>query len=137
LRSATQGKIQVAVDCISTAQSAAICATNMEISGGKYISFTAEGEIDDPRISVIKLFGFTMMNREYLFESKGIRAEINRNDVNFAIEFAQIAEQLLAVSAIKAGAAEVRPGGLNGIISGLEELKSGKIHRKRLVYLIQ
>ncbi|UKZ75725.1 hypothetical protein TrVFT333_003417 [Trichoderma virens FT-333] len=109
----------------------------MDISGGKYISLTAADRINDPRIMVVKIFGFTMMNREFIFESKGIRADINHDDANFAAFFGQIAERLIAVGAIEHGAVEVRPGGLNGILSGLEDLKAGTVHRKRLVYLIE
>lgn len=137
LRSTTQGRIQIAVDCIATGQSATICASNMEISGGKYISFTGASQIHDPRITVVKIFGFTMLNREFLFESKGIRAEINLEDVKFATDFARRAERLIALNAIKHSAAEVRPGGLNGIISGLEDMKAGRVRGKRLVYVIE
>ncbi|KAL7917906.1 GroES-like protein [Trichoderma austrokoningii] len=135
LRIATQGKIQVAVDCIATEQSAAICASNMEVSGGKYISFAGVG-ISDPRITTVNIFGFTMLNRKFFFEDIGLRSEINIEDVNFATGFARRAERLIAQNAIKPSAAEIRPGGLDGIASGLEEMKAGKIRRKRFVYII-
>lgn len=109
----------------------------MEVSGGKYISFTADNWINDPRITVVRIFGFTMMNREFLFESKGIRADINHDDVSFAVNFSPLAEQLIATGAIQHGAVEVRPGGLSAICSGLDDLRSGIVHRKRIVYLIE
>ncbi|KAH8129487.1 GroES-like protein [Trichoderma asperelloides] len=136
LRIATQGSIEMAIDCIATEQSAAICASNMETSGGKYISLTGVGRIHDPRILTVNIFGFTMLNREFLFESKGIRAEINVEDVNFAADFAPHVERLLALNVIKHNTVEVRSGGLNGIISGLEDMKAGRVRKKRLVYVI-
>lgn len=135
LRVATQGQIQIVVDCIATEQSAAICASNMEISGGKYISFTG-AIIRDPRITTINIFGFTMLNREFLFEAIGFRADINVEDVTFAAEFARRAERLIALNAIKPSAAEIRTGGLHGIVSGLEDMKAGRVRGKRLVYVI-
>lgn len=126
----------MAIDCIATEQSAAICASNMETSGGKYISLTGVGRIHDPRILTVNIFGFTMLNREFLFESKGIRAEINVEDVNFAADFAPHVERLLALNVIKHNTVEVRSGGLNGIISGLEDMKAGRVRKKRLVYVI-
>lgn len=126
----------MAIDCIATEQSAAICASNMEISGGKYISLTGAGRIHDPRILTVNIFGFTMLNREFLFESKGIRAEINVEDVNFAADFAPHVERLFALNVIKHNTVEVRSGGLNGIISGLEDMKAGRVRKKRLVYVI-
>lgn len=108
----------------------------MAVSGGKYISFTGAGRIHDPRIATVTIFGFTMLNREFLFESIGLRAEINIEDVTFATDFARRAERLIALNAIQHSAAKVRPGGLNGIVSGLEDMKAGRIQRKRLVYVI-
>ncbi|KAL6895011.1 GroES-like protein [Trichoderma evansii] len=136
LQITTKGRIKIAVDCIATEQSAATCASNMEIFGGKYISLTGAGQIHDPRITTVNIFGFTMLNREFLFESKGIRAEINVQDVIFAAGFAPRAERLIALNAIKHSTAEVRPGGLNGIVSGLEDMKAGRVRRKRLIYVI-
>ncbi|PON21677.1 TOXD, partial [Trichoderma gamsii] len=135
LRIATQGKIQIAVDCIATEQSAAICASNMEVSGGKYISFTG-ARIRDRRITTVNIFGFTMLNIEFLFEAIGIRADINVEDVTFATDFARRAERLIARNAIKPSAAEVRPGGLDGIVSGLEDMKAGRVRGRRLVYVV-
>lgn len=135
LRTATQGKIQIAVDSIATEQSAAICASNMEVSGGKYISFTG-ASIRDPRITTVNIFGFTLLNREFLFEAIGLRADINVRDVTFATDLARRAERLIALNAIKPSAAEVRPGGLDGIVSGLEDMKAGRVRGKRLVYVI-
>ncbi|KAK1240248.1 hypothetical protein MKX08_007690 [Trichoderma sp. CBMAI-0020] len=135
LRIATQGKIQIAIDCIATEQSAAICASNMEVSGGKYVSFTGT-RIRDPRITTANMFGFTMLNREFLFEARGLQADINVEDVTFTTNFARRAERLIALNAIKPSTAEVRPGGLNGIVFGLEDMKAGRVRGKRLVYII-
>lgn len=131
----TQGKIHIAVDCIATEQSAAICASNMEISGGKYISFTG-ARIRDPRITTINIFGFTMLNRKFLFEAIGLQADINTEDVTFANELARRAERLIALNAIKPSSAEIRNGGLDGIVSGLEDMKAGRVRGRRLVYVI-
>lgn len=136
LRIATQGRIAIAVDCIATEQSTAICASSMEKSGGKYISLTGAGRIHNPCITTVNIFGFTMLNREFLFESKGIQAEINVEDVNFAADFSTRAERLIALNTIKHSTAEVRSGGLDGIISGLEDMKAERVRRKRLVYII-
>ncbi|EHK47328.1 Hypothetical protein TRIATDRAFT_81382 [Trichoderma atroviride IMI 206040] len=135
LRIATHGKIRIAVDCIATEQSAAICASNMETYGGEYISFTG-ARIRDPRITTVNIFGFTMLNREFFFEARGLRANVNVADVTFTTNFARRAERLIALNAIKPSAAEVRPGGLDGIISGLEDMKAGRVRGKRLVYII-
>lgn len=107
----------------------------MEDSGGRYISFGGAG-IRDPRITTINIFRFTMLNREFLFEAIGLRAEINIQDVNFAADFARRAERIIAYNAIKPSAVDVRPGGLDGIVSGLQDMKAGNIRRKRLVYVI-
>lgn len=107
----------------------------MEVFGGKYISF-AGARIRDARITTVNIFGFTMLNREFLFEAIGIRAAINVEDVTFTTDFARRAERLIALNAIKPSAAEVRPGGLDGIISGLEDMKAGRVRGKRLVYVI-
>jgi aspyridone synthetase trans-acting enoyl reductase len=107
----------------------------MELSGGKYISFTG-ARIRNSRIRTVNIFGFTMLNRDFLFEAIGLRAEINVEDVAFAKDFGRRAERLIGMNAIKPSAAEVRSGGLHGIISGLEDMRAGRVRRKRLVYII-
>lgn len=77
-----------------------------------------------------------MLNRRFLFEAIGLQADINVEDVAFATEFARRAERLVALNAIKPSAAEIRTGGLEGIVSGLEDMKAGRVRGRRLVYVI-
>jgi hypothetical protein len=45
-------------------------------------------------------------------------------------------EELLTAKRIQPVQAEVQAGGLQGILSGLDDLKAGKVHNKRLVHRV-
>jgi ABC-type branched-subunit amino acid transport system substrate-binding protein len=133
----TKGQIRSSVDCISNTQSAAVCAAAMKSSGGIYISCTSSGPIiDNPRVKTIKIVAFTVLGREFAFGAKGPQLPVIEEDQVFGADFALKIEELLAAKRIQPVQAEVRAGGLQGILSGLDDLKAGKVHSKRLVHRV-
>ncbi|KIW19441.1 hypothetical protein PV08_00013 [Exophiala spinifera] len=135
LRNETGGNIQYTVDCISDHQSAAICAAAMGCKSGFYISLTANGPTINARdVQTIKIVGFTILGREFSFGFKGVASPVVEEDVAFATQFAVLIEQFFSDDKIKPLRAEVRVEGLSGIVSGLNDLREGKVHGKRLVY---
>jgi hypothetical protein len=77
----TKGQIRSSVDCISNAQSAAVCAAAMKSSGGLYISCTSSGPvIDNPRVKTIKIVAFTVLGREFAFGAQGPQLPVIEED---------------------------------------------------------
>lgn len=60
----------------------------------------------------------------------------NPEDFEFGKRFWSTAEKLLREGKWKPHRAELRSGGLDGILGGLEDLKQGKVSGKKLVYRV-
>jgi hypothetical protein len=92
--------------------------------------------IDFPREDVKNLFplGYTITGEG--FEMEGDYYPAVPEDFEFAKSFMGLAENLLAGGLIKSHPVMLREGGLVGILSGLEDMKGGKVSGKKLVYNI-
>lgn len=108
------------------------------VDGGTYISTTAKGPVvDNPQVDVVKIVAFTILNREFAVGlGAALASPVVDEDVQFGAEFSPVAEELLKQKRIHPIPKEVREDGLSGIVSGLENLRAGKVHRRRLVYSI-
>lgn len=78
-----------------------------------------------------------MLGRPFSFFDGAPGAPLVKEDVQFATEFAVKAEGWLKENKIQPLPVDVKAGGLEGISGGLEELRTGQVHRKRLVYLLE
>lgn len=140
MKTATQGRVQHVIDCISTPESVSICAAAMHATagGGTYISCQAKGPgIDNnPSVKTIRIVAFTVLGREFSFGIHGLAAPVVQEDVVFGREFAVVAGRLLADAKLRSLQREVRSGGLKEISGGLDDLKSGRVRGRRLVYQI-
>lgn len=109
----------------------------MAEQGGTYISCTATGPaLDNARVKTIKIFAFAMLGHESPFPLTGSTSASVKEDAEFGAHFTMKAEKLMRGGQIKPIAAEIRQGGLQGIVSGLEDLKASKVGRRRLVYQV-
>ncbi len=57
-------------------------------------------------------------------------------DARFMEMFVPIAEGLLAEGKIKVHPPSVRPGGLRGVLEGLQDLREGEVSGEKLVYRV-
>ena len=55
----------------------------------------------------------------------------------FASMFWGIAEKLLNEGKVKPHPVDLRPGGLKGVLEGLDEMRKGKVSGKKLVYKVE
>jgi hypothetical protein len=92
--------------------------------------------IEFPRKDVKNLFplGYTITGEE--FEMEGDCYPPVPEDFEFGKTFLTLAEKLLDTGLIKSHPAELRLGGLGGILEGLNEMKMGKVSGKKLVYRV-
>lgn len=67
---------------------------------------------------------------------EGPEFEAKREDQEFAARFWKMAGELLAQGKLKVHPPDVRPGGLEGVLEGLDELRQGKVSGKKLVYRV-
>lgn len=78
---------------------------------------------------------YTVFGEEFKFGSTSIPA--SSEDFEFAKEFMGITEKLLAEGKLKPHAEKVGKDGLQGVLQGLEDLKTGKVSGNKLVYLVE
>lgn len=58
-------------------------------------------------------------------------------DFEFGVMFARLTTELLAEGKLKPHPPDVRPGGLDGILDGLKDMKENKVSGLKLVYQIK
>ncbi|MCJ1268394.1 hypothetical protein MMC22_008282 [Lobaria immixta] len=135
IRKASQDNLQHVLDCISTDASVKICADSFGSKGGKYSSL---GYIQDfPRkdVTTAVTIAYTALGEAVKLRSRDFPAV--KEDYQFGIIFARLTEELLAKGKLKPHPPEVRPGGLDGILDGLQDLKKEKVSGSKLVYQIK
>ncbi|PKY03429.1 GroES-like protein [Aspergillus campestris IBT 28561] len=133
IRAATGDRLQLVFDTIAIEDSAKYCDTAISTQGGEYsalLPVSVERENVNSRWTV----GYTIMGEDFMFGPDFWAAR--PEDKAFAEEFWTIAEPLLAAGIIKPHPIEVKPGGLQGVLDGLQLLQADKVSGKKLVYNI-
>jgi hypothetical protein len=80
---------------------------------------------------------YTIYGESYVKGStvkQGRETPASEEDFNFMKTFIAISEKLVADGKIKPHNVDVREGGLEGVLRGLEDMKAGKISANKLVY---
>ncbi|KKY16485.1 putative zinc-binding oxidoreductase [Diplodia seriata] len=137
IRKHTDNKLYHAFDCIAEGNSAEICAAALSSdSAAKKPVYSALLYIELPRKDVEAKYtlGYTIFGEEVTkpFIPKTLPA--NREDYEFGCMFWRLSEKLLSEGKFSVHTPDVRGGGLQGVLEGLEELKLGKVSGKKLVY---
>jgi len=134
IRSLTNNTLRLAWDTISEESSAKFCADALSSDkGGRYGSILP---VKCPRDDVesVSTLMYTVFGEE--FEFAGNKVPASKEDFEFAREFMAITERLLAEGKLKPHAEKVGEGGLEGVLKGLDDLKTGKVSGSKLVYRV-
>jgi NADPH:quinone reductase-like Zn-dependent oxidoreductase len=130
--------LTLAWDCISSAESARLCAAALsKTRQGHYRSLLkVEDEVVqsvNDKVSNGLRVAYTMFGEP--FEWHGITPAIPE-DYEYGKMFWELARELLAQGKIKPARADVNRGGkgLEGVLVGLSEMKQGKVSGVKLVY---
>lgn len=150
IREATGDALLYTLDCVSEGSSKdvsrhltkfhsssnniQICATALT-SQPNVARYGSLLPIEFPRQDVKTSFtiGYTVIGEEFTFFGNKVPAKTE--DLEFGKKFWALAERLLAEGKIK-GEPTVREGGLNGVVSGFEDMKNGRVSRQKLVYRV-
>jgi NADPH:quinone reductase-like Zn-dependent oxidoreductase len=135
----TKNKLFYAFDCYSEGQSPKVCCDALSSTtapDGKKPRWntilTAKPTRDG--VDVGFTLAYTIWGEDVVF--RGTKIPTKPEDFEFAKKFWDTTEKLLAEGKIKTHRAEVRPGGLDGILSGLDDLEHQRVSGKKLVYRI-
>ena len=135
IRKASQDNLQHVLDCISTDASVKICADSFGSKGGKYSSLGLVQDFPRKDVTTAVTIAYTALGEAVKLRSRDFPAV--KEDYQFGIIFARLTEELLAEGKLKPHPPEVRPGGLDGILDGLQDLKKEKVSGSKLVYQIK
>jgi NADPH:quinone reductase-like Zn-dependent oxidoreductase len=135
----TSNKLYFVFDIISDSVSAKICAdalTNDSTKRPIYSSLELPGKGVFPRADVELQFtwAYTITGEDYV--GGGIHIDACVEDHEFGTKFSRTIEKLLEQGRIKAHPIEVRDGGWQEVLSGMNEVKQGKFSGRKLVFRI-
>ncbi|KAJ5628750.1 hypothetical protein N7490_010978 [Penicillium lividum] len=131
---AADGRLAHVFDCISNECSQAISAEAIGSAGGKYSSLTGIQKF--PRDDVVSLatLAYTGLGETFHKGAKEFPAE--QTHLQFQAKFWKLAGELLARGMIKTHPLELRAGGLEAILDGVDDLRQDKVSGVKLVYRI-
>ncbi|PLN83880.1 GroES-like protein [Aspergillus taichungensis] len=131
IRAATGDRLQLVFDCIATEDSAKFCDAAVSTKGGEYSGLLAVA-IERENVNSRWTIGYTIMGEDFMLGPDLWTAR--PEDKAFAEEFWSIAEPLLAAGVIQPHPIDVKPGGLQGVLEGLQLLQADQVSGKKLVY---
>ncbi|TLD32444.1 putative zinc-binding oxidoreductase ToxD [Venturia nashicola] len=138
IRKASNSKLYYAWDTISEEKTAKVCADALsnEPPSGQTLRYGAILNVKCPRDDVTSTFtlGYTSLGEG--FEKFGRKFEANPDDLAFSSKFSALSQKLIEEKKIRAHRYEVREGGLDGILGGLDDMRNGKISGTKIVYRI-
>ncbi|RHZ48127.1 zinc-binding alcohol dehydrogenase family protein [Aspergillus thermomutatus] len=136
IRKHTSNELYYAFDCISEGNPLPICAEALssDVSTKKPM-YSSVLFCEFPRTD--STLAYTIFGEPfYKAFGAGIDFPASKEDYDFAKMFFKLSERLLAEGKFKFHRVDVRNGGLEGVLEGLEELRQGKVSGKKLVYRI-
>ncbi|KAF4535868.1 Zinc-binding oxidoreductase protein [Lasiodiplodia theobromae] len=139
IRKHTGNKLYHAFDCIAEGNSAQICAdalSDAQSDGAKKPVYSALLYCDFPRKDVEAKYtlAYTTFGEAFTKSFGPGNFPASKEDYEFGKMFWKLTEELLAKGQFKVHNPDVRTGGLEGVLEGLEELRQGKVSGKKLVY---
>lgn len=137
IRADTNNTLQYCLDTVNEPQTAAICGDALSDKLPAY--FTGLTRTPAPREDLAlnaSTMAYTSLGEEIQFGPNGPKVPALPEHKKFAEHWYDLSEKLLAEGKLKGHPADIRPGGLKGVLSGLDDLKNGKVSGKKLVYRV-
>jgi NADPH:quinone reductase-like Zn-dependent oxidoreductase len=141
IRKYTNNKLLYAWDAIGESDSSKICgeALASEAPEGKQLKYAnvLRAKVDRPDVQSTSKLMYTMYGESFIKGStlkEGRETPASKEDFEFMKNFMAISEKLVADGKIKPHNVDVREGGLEGVLHGMDEMKAGKVSASKLVY---
>lgn len=136
IRNFTNNELAHVLDCVTAAETMKMCYEAIGTGGGRYIALDpfathvqySRRDVVADWVMIYSLFGKPV-------KLKGVYGRpATPDDHRFAKTWFPVAERLIADGRLKAHPIEVRPGGLAGVVDGIENLRKGQVKARKLVY---
>jgi hypothetical protein len=139
IRAHTRNELYYAFDAVSEAASPQICADALAshpAPSGKRPFYGVILPALSPRDDVERghTLGYSAVGEYFTLGSTVWEAR--PQDLEFATRFFKLAEGLLAEKRFKVHRPEVREGGLEGVLGGMDDLRHGRVSGKKVVYRV-
>ncbi|PNP46748.1 hypothetical protein TGAMA5MH_01699 [Trichoderma gamsii] len=136
IRKYTNDTLQYALDCVTEAGTMKMCYDAIGSAGGRYVGLEPLAtHIQYTRRTVRAdwVIGRTLSGLPVRLD--GVYGRPARpQDRQFAEHFFPMAEKLIADGQLKPHPVELRTGGLEALVEGIDDLRKGKVRGRKLVY---
>ena len=136
IKAHTKNGLRYALDCISTSQSMDLCYAALGRSGGRYTALEPYSEGIAATRKTVKpdwILGPVMLGRPIGWPAPHNRPAMP-DMAEFGIKWRKTLQRLYDKRLLKAHPLVVRTGGIEGIFEGINEIKSGNLSGKKLIY---
>ncbi|KAJ5110634.1 hypothetical protein N7532_001169 [Penicillium argentinense] len=130
----TDDALEFVLDTVSTPQSAAICSAAISSAGGSYNALLDVKSARDDVDSHVSM-AYDVLGETYRMGAQEITPD--GSNLEFGIKWWALAQKLLQARRIQPHPYQVKSGGLEGILSGLQLLREGRVRASKLVYKIE
>ncbi|PVH76609.1 putative zinc-binding oxidoreductase ToxD [Cadophora sp. DSE1049] len=129
----TNSNLTLCIDCFSQQSSYEFCSAVLA-KGASYVSITPMIKVDREDLVFKVCMGVLYFNAPFLIQ--GQKFEATKEMFESAVKFAVFAEGVLKSGEVKCHPSEVRVGGLQWVLGGIQEMREGKVAGKKLVYRV-
>ncbi|KAJ5979750.1 hypothetical protein N7481_007048 [Penicillium waksmanii] len=130
----TDDALEFVLDTISTPQSAAICSAAISSAGGSYNALLDVKSARDDVDSHVSM-AYDVLGDPYRMSAQEITPD--GSNPEFGIKWWNVVQKLLEDRRIQPHPYQIKPGGLEGALTGLQLLREGKIRASKLVYQVE
>lgn len=138
IREYTKDKLHYVFDCITEKNSFQISAdalaSSAPASGLHYSALQAIPSFPRDDVKTRRTMAYTATGEYFVMYGNECPAQSKHHDI--VKRFMVLAEELLATGKVKPARFSVNESGLDGILGGLQDLKTGKVSGTKLVYKI-
>lgn len=126
--------ITKALDCISAGPSTDFCARVVQDNKGKVATLMADGKTKVPGVTVEMIMVFTVYEKSWQWLAPiGPKFDVKPGYRKDLVEFYHHLPDLISKKVLKAPPLEAIPGGLEGVLNGLDRYRTGNVKGKKLV----
>jgi hypothetical protein len=134
IRKYTDNKLKYAWDTISLPETAKICSDALSSDPGCKYGTILPVQLPRDGVETTNTLMYTIFGEEF---KKGNRVTpASQEDFEFAKKFYDITEKLLADGKLKTHPEQVREGGLEGALKGMDDMKNNGVSGVKLVYRV-
>ncbi|KEY72633.1 hypothetical protein S7711_06267 [Stachybotrys chartarum IBT 7711] len=134
IKKRTNGKLRHIYDCVADTASTTHCYAAFGRTGGRYVSLEmVPDELRTRRAVVAKVvLGYEGLGEDVAL-SRGYESAADPTKLALAVKYMRIFQELLDEGSLQTHPIQQQHGGLQGVLQGLEILKSGAISGRKLV----